>query len=93
MFVGLGQKAKHVAVCLAVEVEPFTRKGCGICDEEAPEFCAEKAGLKGREQAIHAEIAYDVQARTIVEGANGPTTPEADEILNDRGIVVVPDIL
>ena len=29
----------------------------------------------------------------IVEGANGPTTPEADEILHDRGIIVVPDIL
>jgi hypothetical protein len=40
-----------------------------------------------------ADIAVLVQARTIVEGANGPTTPEADEILNERGIVVVPDIL
>ena len=29
----------------------------------------------------------------IVEGANGPTTPEADQILRDRGIIVVPDIL
>ena len=29
----------------------------------------------------------------IVEGANGPITPEADEILNEHGIVVVPDIL
>jgi glutamate dehydrogenase (NAD(P)+) len=34
-----------------------------------------------------------VQARMIVEGANGPTTPEADDILNDRGIFIVPDIL
>jgi glutamate dehydrogenase (NAD(P)+) len=34
-----------------------------------------------------------IQARMIVEGANGPTTPEADDILNDRGIFVVPDIL
>jgi glutamate dehydrogenase (NAD(P)+) len=45
------------------------------------------------EQSIHADNAYDVRARMIVEGANGPTTPEADEILNERGIVVVPDIL
>jgi glutamate dehydrogenase (NAD(P)+) len=29
----------------------------------------------------------------VVEGANGPTTPEADEILSRRGILVVPDIL
>ncbi|MCU0513310.1 MAG: Glu/Leu/Phe/Val dehydrogenase [Anaerolineae bacterium] len=34
-----------------------------------------------------------VQARFIVEGANGPTTPEADDILNDKGVFVVPDIL
>lgn len=34
-----------------------------------------------------------VQAKFVVEGANGPTTPEADDILNDRGIIVVPDIL
>lgn len=34
-----------------------------------------------------------VQARMIVEGANGPTTPEADDILNARGVTVVPDIL
>jgi glutamate dehydrogenase (NAD(P)+) len=45
------------------------------------------------EHAIHAGNADRVQARTIVEGANGPTTPEADEILNERGIIVVPDIL
>ena len=34
-----------------------------------------------------------VKARIIVEGANGPTTAEADVIFKDRGIVVVPDIL
>jgi glutamate dehydrogenase (NAD(P)+) len=34
-----------------------------------------------------------VKASLIVEGANGPTTPEADDILNDRGIFVVPDVL
>jgi glutamate dehydrogenase (NAD(P)+) len=45
------------------------------------------------EHAIHAGNAGQIQARTIVEGANGPTTPEADEILNERGVVVVPDIL
>jgi len=37
--------------------------------------------------------APDVKARIIIEGANAPTTPEADEILNDNGVFVVPDIL
>jgi glutamate dehydrogenase/leucine dehydrogenase len=40
-----------------------------------------------------AEQAKDVQCKLIVEGANAPVTPEADTVLNSRGIVVVPDIL
>ncbi len=39
------------------------------------------------------ENAPRIKAKTVVEGANGPTTPRADEILNDRGIFLVPDIL
>jgi glutamate dehydrogenase (NAD(P)+) len=34
-----------------------------------------------------------VKARLVVEAANGPTTPEADLILNDQGVTIVPDIL
>ncbi|MFN7171595.1 MAG: Glu/Leu/Phe/Val family dehydrogenase [Fimbriimonadaceae bacterium] len=47
--------------------------------------------------AIAAQITKDnadkVKARLVVEGANGPTTPEADQILSDKGVLVVPDIL
>lgn len=48
-----------------------------------------------REKQISRENARDVhqQVRLVVEGANGPTTPDADEILAARGIVVVPDVL
>lgn len=42
---------------------------------------------------ITAENAAKIQAKLIVEGANGPTTAEADAILQEKGIVVVPDIL
>ena len=45
------------------------------------------------EHQIRADNAPYVRAKMIVEAANGPTTPEADEILKDRGIIVVPDIL
>jgi glutamate dehydrogenase (NAD(P)+) len=45
------------------------------------------------EHQIRADNAPDVRARYIVEAANGPTTREADEILNQRGVIVVPDIL
>ena len=45
------------------------------------------------ENQINAKNAKKIQAQVIVEGANGPTTVEADEILQKRGIVLVPDIL
>ena len=45
------------------------------------------------ENQITAGNASLVQARVIVEGANGPTTPEADAILQDKGVLLVPDIL
>jgi glutamate dehydrogenase (NAD(P)+) len=54
------------------------------CDVLAP--CA-------LEQVITSENAEKVKARIICEGANGPVTPTADEILDERGILVLPDIL
>ena len=45
------------------------------------------------EDQITLENAGRIQARLIVEGANGPTRPEADQVLESNGIVVVPDII
>ena len=45
------------------------------------------------EDQITAENVDDVQADAVLEMANGPTTPEADQILADRGVPVIPDIL
>ena len=45
------------------------------------------------EDQITEQNAGNVRAKIVVEGANGPTTPEADTILTERGILVVPDVL
>ena len=45
------------------------------------------------EDQIHQENADKIKAKVIVEGANGPVTPEGDEILEKRGVAVIPDIL
>ena len=49
--------------------------------------------LAAREDQLTGENAGNVRARLVAEGANGPTQPEADEILAERGIPVLPDIL
>jgi glutamate dehydrogenase (NAD(P)+) len=54
------------------------------CDVLAP--CA-------LEQVITSENAAQVKATVVAEGANGPVTPEADQILEDRGVLVLPDVL
>jgi glutamate dehydrogenase (NAD(P)+) len=45
------------------------------------------------ENQITVDNARDIKARAIVEGANGPTTPDAHRILHEKGVFVVPDIL
>ena len=48
------------------------------------------AALEGQ---ITPKVAQRMQCKLIVEGANGPTTPDADTVLKERGILLVPDIL
>jgi glutamate dehydrogenase (NAD(P)+) len=48
------------------------------------------AALEGQ---ITAERAKQTKAKLVLEGANGPTVPEADDILADRGVLVVPDVI
>jgi glutamate dehydrogenase (NAD(P)+) len=57
---------------------------CMPCDVLIP------AALGG---VITAAVAKEIKAKVVVEAANEPTLPEADEILNQRGIPVIPDIL
>ena len=64
-----------------------------ITNEELIELGVDILVPAALEGVIHEENASRVKARFIVEGANGPTTPDGDAILEDRGVVVVPDIL
>jgi glutamate dehydrogenase (NAD(P)+) len=64
-----------------------------ITNEELIELDVDILVPAALEGVIHDGNADKVKARFIVEGANGPTTPDADKILEDRNVLVVPDIL
>ena len=80
---------KHVA--LTHEIKGFNGESISAesfwstpCDVLIP------AALESQISKVNANA---IQAKLIVEGANGPTTPEADDILQERGIIVVPDVI
>jgi glutamate dehydrogenase (NAD(P)+) len=64
-----------------------------ITNEQLLELDCDVLVLAAREDQLTSANADRVHASLVVEGANGPTTIEADEILGERGILVVPDIL
>jgi glutamate dehydrogenase (NAD(P)+) len=79
-----GGKTKSVSGFTGGDAIPGADLLTGDCDVLIP------AALEGQ---ITAENAPRVKASIVVEAANGPTTPEADDILRRRGVTVVPDIL
>jgi glutamate dehydrogenase (NAD(P)+) len=82
----LAHKAEHGTLAGFAGADAITNEELLAleCDVLAP--CA-------LEQVIHTDNAAEVKARIICEGANGPVTPAADEILEDRGVLVLPDVL
>jgi glutamate dehydrogenase (NAD(P)+) len=64
-----------------------------LTNEELLELPCDVLVLAAREDQVNADNAARLQARLIAEGANGPTSLEADAILAERGIVVLPDVL
>jgi glutamate dehydrogenase (NAD(P)+) len=64
-----------------------------ISNAELLELPCDLLVLAATERQVTEENAARVSARVVAEGANGPTTLEADDILAERGIVVLPDIL
>jgi glutamate dehydrogenase (NAD(P)+) len=64
-----------------------------ISNEELLELDVDVLVPAALEGVINESNADKIRASMIVEGANGPTTPAADEVLDDKGVIVVPDIL
>jgi glutamate dehydrogenase (NAD(P)+) len=69
------------------------RGGDHITNEALLELPCDVLVPAALEKVLTIENASRVSAKLIVEGSNGPTTPEADRIFNTRGIVVIPDIV
>jgi glutamate dehydrogenase (NAD(P)+) len=68
-------------------------KGEAISNDELLELDCEVLIPAALENQITGANAGSIKARIVAEGANGPTTPDADDILDSQGIMVIPDIL
>ena len=68
-------------------------RGERVSNEELLELPCDILVLAAREDQVTGENAGRIQARVVAEGANGPTSVEADAILGERGILVLPDVL
>lgn len=82
-----------VGTVCSLEQMPFDGPCRAITSEMLLELPVDVVIPAALENQITAENADKVQAKIILELANGPTTPEADEVLNKKGTIVVPDIL
>ncbi|NLG70133.1 MAG: glutamate dehydrogenase, partial [Firmicutes bacterium] len=93
----LDERGLSVSELIAYKKAQGSLRGFDAASTLAPEAVLQvpcdvlvPAALEG---AITADNAERIRARIVVEGANGPVTPEADEILARRGVTVIPDIL
>ena len=84
---------KHLSV-RGVTLETFPAgKAKRVSNSELLELPVDMLVPAALENQVNASNADRVQAKIIVEGANGPLSNEADEILDAKGVVIVPDIL
>ncbi len=86
-------KKGKVAGCYCVGSGCDLSKGRPMSNEELLELKVDILVPAALEAVITKQNASKIQAKAIVEMANGPVTPEADEILAKRGILSVPDVL
>ena len=77
----------------AVDVEAFHGADEEVSNDELLQLDVDLLVPAALENAIDAEIAEGVQADVISEAANGPITPDGDDVLEDEDVIIVPDIL
>jgi glutamate dehydrogenase (NAD(P)+) len=90
-------KGVDVAAAIAYKQETGTLAGMrgadAISNDELIVLDCDVLAPCALEQVLHTGNADRVRAKIVLEGANGPTTPAADEILEERGVLVLPDVL
>ncbi|MBN1888396.1 MAG: Glu/Leu/Phe/Val dehydrogenase [Thermoflexales bacterium] len=89
---GLDIKALQAYVAGNKFVEGFSG-GDAITNQELLAYPCDVLAPCALEKQLNAQNAGEVKAWIVAEGANGPTTPEADKIMEDKGILIIPDIL
>jgi glutamate dehydrogenase (NAD(P)+) len=90
---GLDVPTLHAYVAANGSLEGYTNGVERITNEELLELECDILVLAAREDQVTAANASNLRCRLLAEGANGPTSVDADAILADRGIPVLPDIL
>ena len=90
---GLDVPTLHAWVAEHGSLEGYDEGADRITNAELLELPCDILVLAAREDQVTARNAADLRCRLLVEGANGPTSFEADAILADRGIPVLPDVL
>jgi glutamate dehydrogenase (NAD(P)+) len=90
---GLDIPALHAYVAENGSLEGYVTGVARITNEELLELPCDILVLAAREDQVHADNAPNLRCKLVAEGANGPTSVDADRILAERGIPVLPDIL
>jgi len=90
---GLDVPTLHAWVAEHGSLDGFEDGARQIANEELLELDCDILVLAAREDQVTAANAANLRCRLLAEGANGPTSVEADAILAERGITVLPDIL
>jgi glutamate dehydrogenase len=89
---GLDISAVHTEKISKGSVQNYS-KGKKITNEALLALPCDVLFLAARENEVHRDNAHSVQAKLIIELANGPITPDADRILSQKEVVIIPDIL